>query len=90
MASAGFDCYLSDRIVQEMWEKWVFLAALAGSTYPMRTTIGDILQAAGGAKIVLDILDECRLMTHANGHLPRPRAGHVDHSRLPSYGFSAA
>jgi 2-dehydropantoate 2-reductase len=72
MAGAVFDSHPSDQIVQEMWEKWVFLAALAGSTCLMRATIGDILQAVGGNKIVLDILDECRLVAQANGHPPRP------------------
>jgi 2-dehydropantoate 2-reductase len=72
MADATFESHLSDQIVQEMWEKWVFLAALAGSTCLMRAAIGDILQAAGGRKIVLDLLDECRLAAQANGHPPRP------------------
>jgi 2-dehydropantoate 2-reductase len=72
MAGAIFDSHLSDQILQEMWEKWVFLAALAASTCLMRATIGDILQAAGGRRIVLDILDECGLVAQTNGRAPRP------------------
>jgi len=48
MAGTRFASHVSDQIVQEMWEKWVFLAALAGNSCLMRVAIGDILQAAGG------------------------------------------
>src|SRR5207245_222166 len=33
----------SERIMQDMWEKWVFLASLAASTCLMRTSVGNIL-----------------------------------------------
>ena len=36
---------MSADIVQEMWEKWVFITTLAGATCLMRTTIGDIAAA---------------------------------------------
>ncbi len=36
MAGALFKPRVSEQIVQEMWEKWVFLATLAGSTCLMR------------------------------------------------------
>lgn len=47
LAVAGFDSRLSAAIVQEMWEKWVSIAALAGITCLMRATIGDIVGAGG-------------------------------------------
>ena len=34
LLNAGFDARLSDEIRQEMWEKWVFIAAAAGITSP--------------------------------------------------------
>ena len=36
MASGNFGSVASEHIVQEMWEKWVFLASLAASTSLMR------------------------------------------------------
>jgi 2-dehydropantoate 2-reductase len=39
----------SATILLGMWEKWVFLAALAGSTCLMRAAVGDICAAPGGA-----------------------------------------
>src|SRR5690606_29077027 len=43
LTGAGFDGRVSDAIVQEMWEKWVFIAALAGITCLMRAAIGDLV-----------------------------------------------
>ena len=41
----GFDALLSEDILREMWEKWVFIAAAAATTSLMRATIGDIMAA---------------------------------------------
>src|SRR5438477_6990940 len=38
----------SEHIMQDMWEKWVFLASLAASTSLMRTSVGNILAVAAG------------------------------------------
>src|SRR5215472_1756531 len=38
----------SQNIMQDMWEKWVFLSSLAASTSLMRTSVGNILAAPGG------------------------------------------
>ncbi len=61
----------SEQILQEMWEKWVFLATLAGGTCLMRASIGDIMAAPGGRDFVLGLLDECRAVAQANQHPPR-------------------
>jgi 2-dehydropantoate 2-reductase len=71
---ARFDARASERIVQEMWEKWVMLAALAGMTCLMRAAVGDILAAPGGREALLALLDECRAVAEAAGHAPRPAA----------------
>ncbi len=47
MQNAGFDARLSSNIEQDMWNKWMFLATLAGVTCLMRGTIGDIAAARG-------------------------------------------
>jgi 2-dehydropantoate 2-reductase len=70
-ASGKFGSAASDKIMQEMWEKWVFLASLAASTSLMRTSIGNILAAPGGRDFLLGILDECSAIAKAAGHTPR-------------------
>jgi 2-dehydropantoate 2-reductase len=69
-ASGKFGSVASEHIIQEMWEKWVFLASLAASTCLMRTSIGNILAAPGGKDFILGILDECSAVATAEGHAP--------------------
>jgi 2-dehydropantoate 2-reductase len=71
MASGRFGSVASEHIVQEMWEKWVFLASLAASTCLMRTSVGNILAAPGGKDFILGMLDECSAVAAAEGHAPR-------------------
>jgi 2-dehydropantoate 2-reductase len=71
MGNAGFDSRLSDSIVQDMWEKWVFLSTLAATTCTMRASIGDILAAPAGQELITRFYDECREIAAANGFEPR-------------------
>ena len=71
MASGKFGAVASEHIVQEMWEKWVFLASLAASTCLMRTSVGNILAAPGGKDFILGMLDECSEVAAAEGYAPR-------------------
>jgi 2-dehydropantoate 2-reductase len=70
-AKGNFDSAASETIVQEMWEKWVFLASLAASTCLMRASVGIILAAPGGKDFVLGMLDECSAVAAAEGYAPR-------------------
>jgi 2-dehydropantoate 2-reductase len=69
--SANFDGTASEHIVQDMWEKWVFLASLAATTSLMRASLGNILAAPRGKDFVLGILNECRAVATAGGFPPR-------------------
>jgi 2-dehydropantoate 2-reductase len=60
----------SENIVQEMWEKWVFLSTLAAATCLMRTSVGNILAAPGGRDFMLGMLDETSAIAKAAGHAP--------------------
>ena len=71
VASGNFGGVASEHIIQEMWEKWVFLASLAASTCLMRTSVGNILAAPGGRDFILGMLDECSAVAVAQGHAPR-------------------
>jgi 2-dehydropantoate 2-reductase len=69
----GFDPHLSTEILQEMWEKWVFIAAAAGATCLMRASFGDIVNAGAG-EVSAGMFDECCAIAAANGHKPREAA----------------
>ena len=70
-STANFEARATSRILQEMWEKWVFIAVAAGLTCLMRASIGNIV-SAGGADLSLSLLDECCAIAAANGFAPRP------------------
>ncbi|MGA2054184.1 MAG: 2-dehydropantoate 2-reductase [Bradyrhizobium sp.] len=70
MGSGKFGAAASTQVIQDMWEKWVFLASLAASTCTMRAAVGHILAAPGGKDFILGILDECSAVASAEGHSP--------------------
>lgn len=63
----------SDTILQEMWEKWVFISTAAGITCLMRAAVGDIV-TAGAADRTLALFDEISAIATAQGFAPRPPA----------------
>jgi 2-dehydropantoate 2-reductase len=67
MMDGKFNARLSTEIVFEMWEKWVLLATLAGSTCLMRAAIGDICTSPGGTDLILGLLRECSRTAAAEG-----------------------
>lgn len=71
---AGFDVQRSDAMLQDMWEKWFFLATLAASTCLMRAAVGDILAAPHGRETIAALLDECAAIAAANGYPVREAA----------------
>ena len=71
MAAGKFGSVASENILQDMWEKWVFLASLAASTSLMRTTVGNILAAPGGRDFLLGIADESSAVATSQGYAPR-------------------
>ena len=73
LASARFDSRRSATILQEMWEKWAFIATGAGITCLMRATFGDIV-AAGAAEFSTALYDECCAIATVNGFVPSDAA----------------
>jgi 2-dehydropantoate 2-reductase len=69
-ASGNCGSQASDNIMQDMWEKWVFLSSLAASTSLMRTSVGNILAAPGGRDFLLGMLDETSAIATASGYAP--------------------
>ena len=95
MRGLKFQPRLSDVILQEMWEKWVFLATLAGATTLMRAAVGDIVAAPDGTAFIAALHAECTAVAAASGFAPRAvvaerGAGAADGSRLDLHGLDAA
>jgi len=71
LSGANFSVQASDNIMQEMWEKWVFIATAAGSTCLMRASIGDTV-TAGVSSLVMQLLNESIDIASKQGFEPRP------------------
>lgn len=71
LKGVNFEWEHSSDIMQNMWEKWVVLATLAGITCLMRGSTSDIVAAPNGKSVLLQLFDECANISSANGHKPR-------------------
>lgn len=70
----GFAPTLSEDIIQDMWEKFVFLTTYAGMTTLMRAPIGAIVAADEGEMIAREMLSECVATAAASCYPPRADA----------------
>ncbi len=70
LVPSGLEVVLSEDILQQMWEKWFMLAALAGASTLMRGTVGEILAAPSGEGFMLAILDETAAVARSARHEP--------------------
>ena len=69
LSGTRFESRLSKTILQEMWEKWVFIAATAGITCLMRASVGDVI-AANAVNLTTTLLDECSAIAASQGFAP--------------------
>jgi 2-dehydropantoate 2-reductase len=77
---------LSDDIEQDLWEKIVFLAALAATNCLFRANVGEIVAAPGGTDAILRALEANLAIATRAGHAPRPAAIEFARSRLTTPG----
>jgi 2-dehydropantoate 2-reductase len=66
----GFDTELSVNIVQAMWQKWVYIAAMGLVTCLFNGAVGEINAAPYGEETALQALDECAAVASACGFAP--------------------
>ncbi len=71
IARGGFDDRHSREIMQEMWEKFVFLCSIAALTTLMRGPVGRIASTPYGESVALDLIAECTAAATAAGYAPR-------------------
>jgi 2-dehydropantoate 2-reductase len=67
MLRAGIQASISDDIRRTIWEKYVFLVGLSGTTASMRSTIGPIRQNAQSRAFLYDLLKETVAVGRAHG-----------------------
>lgn len=66
-ADGGIDVEVSDHIEQTIWEKFVFLVGLSGTTSAARTTIGPIRRHPRSRAFLRDVMDEVVEVARAQG-----------------------
>ncbi|MEO5692476.1 MAG: ketopantoate reductase family protein [Usitatibacter sp.] len=74
LGKSKIDWVLSEDVGLEMWEKVVFLSALAAITCLFRGNVREIMGAPGGREAMQRTLDANRLIAIAEGYTPRPQA----------------
>ena len=70
LAGTTVDWSLSDDIEQVLWDKLVFLAALASLTCLFRANVREIISAPGGSEVMLRALDANAEIAAREGHPP--------------------
>ena len=75
---ADFNSAYSENIEQVLWDKWVFLATLAGMTTSCLGSVGEIVSTPYGKELTLAMYEECcsiaKAAGYAIGELPRRKA----------------
>jgi 2-dehydropantoate 2-reductase len=67
-AGADFDSRYAGNIEQVLWDKWVFLATLAGMTTLCQGTVGEIVATPWGADLARKMFAECCRIAERCGH----------------------
>ncbi len=67
-ARAAFDSVYSTEIEQVLWDKWVFLATLAGMTTLCQGSVGEIVATPHGAALTRQMYAEGCAVAQAQGH----------------------
>jgi 2-dehydropantoate 2-reductase len=82
LGATQIDWTLSDDIERDLWEKIVFLCALASTTCLFRGNVGEIVAAPGGREAMERALAANVAVARAEGHAPRAEFLDFARSRL--------
>ena len=66
---ADFDSFYKENVEQALWDKWVFLATLAGMTTICRGSIGEIVATRYGKGLIERMFAECCSIASGNGYV---------------------
>lgn len=87
---AAFDHTYSENIEQSLWDKWVFLATLAGMTTLCRGHVGKIVDAPWGKETMTSFYAESCAIAQANGFPTKESAQQKALAMLTKSGSSFA
>ena len=73
-ASTPVSAPANPNILQEMWEKFVMMGAMAGMNCLMRGTVGEIVATQDGSALMSAVLGECEAVAAAAGFAPRSQS----------------
>ena len=92
LAKTKVEWKLSPDIEQDMWEKVVFLSALAATTCLFRANVGEIMAALGGREAMERAIEANIAIARAEGHPPRAQSIEFAKARLmdPKGNWSAS
>lgn len=75
-----------EKVLQDIWEKYVMLAALASTNCLMRATVGDLQAADEGEAIALRAFAECDAAAAHAGYPSRPKSAEATRKMLTTKG----
>ena len=89
---ADFQTILSEDINQDIWEKWIFLATIAGATTLFQTSIDNINTKSNGKIFIQNLWNECINISKENGYELRTESKslHEDLLLKSDYTFKAS
>ena len=71
---AGFEAFLSETIMTDLWEKWLLLCSFGAITCTMHGNIGRVASAPGGTEFATGIVNEALTTMKAFGYAERAAA----------------
>ena len=74
LESAAFDVRRSEKVVQEMWEKFAFITAAGAIASLMRASTAEIMATDDGERLTLQMIEECNGVAAAAGFPVRDKA----------------
>lgn len=89
---ADFETFWAEDPLQMLWEKWSFLATLAGSTTLFRGPVGAVTDTPEGAALMRRMYSECLAVAMAEGYPSSAEAQRLGLSILmePGSAFTAS
>ncbi|WP_296227065.1 2-dehydropantoate 2-reductase [Ralstonia sp. UBA689] len=73
-ATAQFDSVLAENVMQDMWEKFVFITSLASMTCVMRASVGEIVATEEGKALSEEMFAACGAVSATSGYPIRAQA----------------
>ncbi len=67
LINAGIDAAISDNIQQTLWEKFVFISAIATATSYANATIGEVVTNEQTKQLLLQLISEIKSVANAKG-----------------------